>query len=37
VRSPAPRLGEHTTELLNGLLGLTESDLEALNEAGVLE
>ncbi|GAB3969679.1 hypothetical protein GCM10029978_041430 [Actinoallomurus acanthiterrae] len=37
VHTPAPRLGEHTAELLTGLLGLDETEHEALRAAGVLE
>jgi crotonobetainyl-CoA:carnitine CoA-transferase CaiB-like acyl-CoA transferase len=37
VHTPAPRLGEHTAESLTGLLGLDETEQEALRAAGVLE
>jgi crotonobetainyl-CoA:carnitine CoA-transferase CaiB-like acyl-CoA transferase len=37
VYAPAPRLGEHTRELLTGLLGLGEPEQEALRAAGVME
>ncbi|MEV0402030.1 CoA transferase [Actinoallomurus sp. NPDC050550] len=37
VHTPAPRLGEQTAELLTGLLGLAETEQEALRAAGVLE
>ncbi|MCO6005228.1 CoA transferase [Actinoallomurus purpureus] len=37
VHTPAPRLGEHTAELLTGLLGLGEAEQAALRTAGVLE
>jgi crotonobetainyl-CoA:carnitine CoA-transferase CaiB-like acyl-CoA transferase len=33
----APRLGEHTREVLGGLLGLGEAELDRLAAAGVLE
>ncbi|GAB4275986.1 MAG: CaiB/BaiF CoA-transferase family protein [Deferrisomatales bacterium] len=34
--SPAPLLGEHSREVLGGLLGLTEAEIDALEEEGVL-
>ncbi|GAA4627806.1 hypothetical protein GCM10023196_041550 [Actinoallomurus vinaceus] len=37
VHTPAPRLGEHTADLLTDLLGLDETEQEALRAAGVLE
>lgn len=33
---PAPLLGEHNTEVLGGLLGLTAEDLDALTEQGLI-
>jgi crotonobetainyl-CoA:carnitine CoA-transferase CaiB-like acyl-CoA transferase len=33
---PAPLLGEHTGEILGGVLNITQSDLERLCEAGVI-
>jgi crotonobetainyl-CoA:carnitine CoA-transferase CaiB-like acyl-CoA transferase len=35
-RSAPPLLGEHTLEVLTGLLGLSNSEVDALREAGVL-
>jgi crotonobetainyl-CoA:carnitine CoA-transferase CaiB-like acyl-CoA transferase len=35
IRAPAPKLGEHNSEILGGL-GLTESDIRSLSEAGVI-
>jgi crotonobetainyl-CoA:carnitine CoA-transferase CaiB-like acyl-CoA transferase len=32
----APRLGEHTREVLGGLLGVTEAELDALAADGVI-
>ncbi|WP_225991266.1 CaiB/BaiF CoA-transferase family protein [Actinomadura montaniterrae] len=37
VRTPAPRLGEHTAELLTDLLDLDETEQAALRANGVLE
>jgi len=37
VHTPAPRLGEHTAELLAALLGLSETEQAALRANGVLE
>jgi crotonobetainyl-CoA:carnitine CoA-transferase CaiB-like acyl-CoA transferase len=37
IVEPAPMLGEHTREIASRLLGLAESEIEALVEAGVLE
>ncbi len=36
VRTPSPMLGEHTTEVLRDLLGLSAADVEALRGAGVI-
>lgn len=36
IRAPAPCFAEHTYEVLGGLLGLTDSEIEALVEAGVV-
>ena len=33
---PAPRLGEHTDEILLSLLGLSESTVGALHDAGIV-
>ncbi|WP_436771694.1 CaiB/BaiF CoA transferase family protein [Yinghuangia sp. YIM S09857] len=35
-RSPAPQLGEHNADVLGGLLGLTDAELAALEEAGII-
>lgn len=37
VRTPAPRLGEHTTELLTSLPGIDETEQTALRANSVLE
>jgi crotonobetainyl-CoA:carnitine CoA-transferase CaiB-like acyl-CoA transferase len=37
LHRPAPLLGQHTDELLTGLLGLTPAELAALRDEGVLE
>ena len=37
IVEPAPKLGEHTREIAKRLLGLSESEIEALMEEGVLE
>lgn len=37
VRSPAPLLGQHTREVMTGLLGLSEAEVSALEEEGVLK
>jgi crotonobetainyl-CoA:carnitine CoA-transferase CaiB-like acyl-CoA transferase len=36
VRYPAPRLGEHTMEILQGELGLTDAELDRLTEQKVI-
>src|SRR5262249_44918754 len=36
LRSPAPTLGEHTREVLNGLLGVPDGELAELAAAGVI-
>lgn len=36
VRSPGPALGQHTDEVLTGLLGLSGADIAALRTAGVV-
>jgi formyl-CoA transferase len=35
VRTAAPRLGEHTTEVLTGILGKSEEECERLSRLGV--
>jgi crotonobetainyl-CoA:carnitine CoA-transferase CaiB-like acyl-CoA transferase len=37
VFRPAPRLGEHTAEVLSELLGMSPSEIDDLADAGVLE
>jgi crotonobetainyl-CoA:carnitine CoA-transferase CaiB-like acyl-CoA transferase len=37
VRSPAPRLGQHTDEVLTEALGLSESEIASLRASGALE
>ncbi len=37
VSAPAPCLGQHTDEVLTGLLGYSDADLKKLREAGALE
>jgi benzylsuccinate CoA-transferase BbsF subunit len=37
IRSPAPRLGEHTRHVLRDLVGLSEHEYEALESNGVFE
>ena len=36
VRWPGPPLGAHTEEVLGGLLGMTEAEIEGLREGGVI-
>ena len=36
VRRPAPALGQHTSEVLRGLLGMSDSEIEKLREGGAL-
>ncbi|HZP35020.1 MAG TPA: CoA transferase [Methylomirabilota bacterium] len=36
VRTPAPTLGEHTEEVLRGVLGLSDETIAALREAGAI-
>ena len=36
VRAPAPTLGQHTNEVLTGVLGLNHDEIAALEAAGVL-
>jgi crotonobetainyl-CoA:carnitine CoA-transferase CaiB-like acyl-CoA transferase len=36
LRSPAPTLGEHNREVLGGLLGLTDPEIDELAAAGVI-
>jgi benzylsuccinate CoA-transferase BbsF subunit len=33
--SPSPRLGQHSRELLHGLLGLSQAEIDALFEQGI--
>jgi crotonobetainyl-CoA:carnitine CoA-transferase CaiB-like acyl-CoA transferase len=37
VRSAAPLLGQHTEEVLSGVLGLSEAEIAALRDSGALE
>ncbi|MGO9061874.1 MAG: CaiB/BaiF CoA transferase family protein [Candidatus Binataceae bacterium] len=37
VRSAAPLLGQHTEEVLSGLLGLSQAEIKTLRDAGALE
>jgi crotonobetainyl-CoA:carnitine CoA-transferase CaiB-like acyl-CoA transferase len=36
IRAPAPLLGEHTRDVLRDRLGMTEADLDRLDDAGVI-
>jgi len=36
VREPAPLLGQHTDEVLHEYLGMTDADISALRQAGVI-
>ena len=36
IRSPPPTLGEHTTEVLEGLLGMDKGEVEKLRGEGVV-
>ena len=36
VRTPAPLLGQHTADVLRGLLGLSDADVERLRTRGVI-
>ena len=36
IRTPAPKLGEHTTQVLRGLLGMSADEYAALEKKGVL-
>ncbi len=33
---PPPRLGQHTREVLNGILGLTDAEIDALRARGII-
>jgi crotonobetainyl-CoA:carnitine CoA-transferase CaiB-like acyl-CoA transferase len=37
ISKPAPRLGEHTDEVLRGLLNLSEADIACLKEEGAIK
>ena len=36
IRTPAPTLGQHNQQILGGLLGLSDSQLEILNQDGII-
>lgn len=36
IRRPAPTLGQHNEEVLKGVLGLTDADLAALTQRGII-
>lgn len=36
IRSPPPLLGQHTHEILSGLVGMTDADIESLKKEGVV-
>ena len=35
VRTPSPRLGEHTADTLKSLLGMADTEVQRLMQAGV--
>jgi crotonobetainyl-CoA:carnitine CoA-transferase CaiB-like acyl-CoA transferase len=37
ITFPAPSLGEHTEQLLEELLGLSDTEIRALHDEGVLQ
>ena len=36
VRAPDPTLGQHTEEILKGLLGMSDKEIVQMTEAGVI-
>jgi formyl-CoA transferase len=36
IRTPAPEIGEHNAEILEGLLGFSRDELRGLQEKGVI-